>query len=104
MGACDLPGAGPPAGGPILPKRGILVRRRAVLDRPGSCRGLGPGVASGAGRPITHPPANGASLTATPSPPLGREEAEFLAALSGAFHRAQMYPDGHPTLDRAVDQ
>ena len=43
-------------------------------------------------------------MTATPSPPLGREGAEFLAALSGAFQRAQMYPDGHPTLDRAVDQ
>ena len=43
-------------------------------------------------------------MTATPSPPLGREEAEFLAVLSGAFQRAQMYPGGHPTLDRAVDQ
>jgi hypothetical protein len=43
-------------------------------------------------------------LTATPSPPLGRADAEFLTALSGAFQRAQMYPGGHPILDRAVDQ
>ena len=43
-------------------------------------------------------------MTSTPSPPLRREEAEFLAVLSAAFQRAQMYPGGHPTLDRAVDQ
>lgn len=39
------------------------------------------------------------------SPPaqLGREHAEFLLALSAAFQRAQIYPGGHPTVERAVD-
>jgi hypothetical protein len=42
-------------------------------------------------------------LTDAPSIPLRREDAEFLTALAGAFLRAQMYPGGHPTLDRAVE-
>src|ERR1051325_1593345 len=104
MGTCDLPGGGPATGGPILPKRAILVRGRAVLDRPSPCRRSRSGAASGAGRPTTHPPTNRTPLTSTPSPPLRREEAEFLAVLSAAFQRPQMYPGGHPTLDRAVDQ
>src|ERR1043166_4481908 len=103
MGTCDVPGAGPAAGGPILPKRAILVRGRAVLDRPRPCDGSRTGAAPAAGRPITHPPANGASLTATPSPTLGREEAEFLAVLSGAFQRAQMYPGGHRSEEHTSD-
>jgi len=37
------------------------------------------------------------------APPLAADYAEFLTALSGAFQRAQMYPEGHPTLDRAVE-
>ena len=38
------------------------------------------------------------------APPLARDYADFLTALSGAFQRAQMYPEGHPTLDRAIEQ
>ena len=38
------------------------------------------------------------------APPLARDYADFLTALSAAFQRAQMYPEGHPTLDRAVEQ
>jgi hypothetical protein len=34
---------------------------------------------------------------------MGREHAEFLLALSAAFQRSQIYPGGHPTVDRAVD-
>lgn len=37
------------------------------------------------------------------APPLARDYAEFLAALSAAFQRVQMYPEGHPTLDRAME-
>ncbi len=37
------------------------------------------------------------------APPLARDYAEFLTVLSAAFQRAQMYPEGHPTLDRAVE-
>ena len=37
------------------------------------------------------------------APSLARDYAEFLTALSAAFQRAQMYPEGHPTLDRAVE-
>ncbi len=42
--------------------------------------------------------------TPPPSPRLAREYADFLTALSAACQRAQIYPGGHPTLDRAVDQ
>ncbi len=42
--------------------------------------------------------------TLLPSPRLAREYADFLTALSAACQRAQIYPGGHPTLDRAVDQ
>lgn len=38
------------------------------------------------------------------APALARDYADFLTALSGAFQRAQMYPEGHPTLDRAIEQ
>jgi len=38
------------------------------------------------------------------APPLARDYADFLTALSAAFQRAQMYPEGHPTLDRAIEQ
>jgi HEAT repeat protein len=34
---------------------------------------------------------------------MGREPAELLVALSAAVQRAQIYPGGHPTVDRAVD-
>jgi hypothetical protein len=36
--------------------------------------------------------------------PLDRDHSEFLLSLAAACQRAQMYPEGHPTLDRAVDQ
>ncbi|MGH7561517.1 MAG: hypothetical protein ACRENB_10900 [Gemmatimonadales bacterium] len=40
-----------------------------------------------------------------PAPaPLGREYWDFFIALSSAFQRAQMYPGGHPILERAVGQ
>lgn len=35
---------------------------------------------------------------------LAREYADFFIALAAAFQRAQIYPGGHPTLDRAVGQ
>lgn len=38
------------------------------------------------------------------APPLARDLAGFLTAFAAALQRAQMYPEGHPTLDRAVDQ
>jgi hypothetical protein len=38
------------------------------------------------------------------APPLARDLAGFLTAFAAALHRAGMYPEGHPTLDRAVDQ
>ena len=38
------------------------------------------------------------------APPLARDLAGFLTAFAAALLRAQMYPEGHPTLDRAVDQ
>ena len=38
------------------------------------------------------------------APPLARDLAGFLTAFAAALHRAHMYPEGHPTLDRAVDQ
>ena len=34
---------------------------------------------------------------------MGGECAEFLLALSAAFQRSQIYPGGHPTVDRALD-
>lgn len=34
---------------------------------------------------------------------MGLEAADFLLALSAAFQRSQIYPGGHPTVDRAVD-
>ncbi len=37
------------------------------------------------------------------APPLAPDYAEFLTALAAGFQRAQMYPEGHPTLDRAVE-
>lgn len=37
-------------------------------------------------------------------PELAREFAEFFQALSVAYQRAQIYPVGHPSLDRAVDE
>jgi hypothetical protein len=40
----------------------------------------------------------------TAAPPLARDLAGFLTAFAAALQRAQMYPEGHPTLDRAVDQ
>ncbi len=40
--------------------------------------------------------------TAPPAAPLGREYADLFLALSAAFQRSQMYPGGHPTLDKAV--
>ncbi len=36
--------------------------------------------------------------------PLGREYWDFFMVLSSALQRAQMYPGGHPTLERAIDQ
>lgn len=39
-----------------------------------------------------------------PSAQVGREYADFFLALSAAFQRCQIYPGGHPTVDRAVDQ
>jgi len=36
------------------------------------------------------------------APPLARDLAGFLTAFAAALQRAQMYPEGHPTLDRAV--
>src|SRR5687767_9563745 len=48
-------------------------------------------------------------MTSSPQPPpgqvaLGREYWEFFIALSAALQRAQMYPAGHPILERAIDQ
>jgi hypothetical protein len=37
------------------------------------------------------------------SPQMGREHADFLLAFSGALQRSQIYPGGHPTVDRALD-
>jgi hypothetical protein len=36
--------------------------------------------------------------------PLTRDYGDFLTAFASACQRAQMYPEGHPTLDRALDQ
>lgn len=51
-------------------------------------------------------PNSGDPLVPEPAaaPPLARDLAGFLTAFAAALQRAQMYPEGHPTLDRAVDQ
>jgi hypothetical protein len=48
-------------------------------------------------------------MTSSPLPipghvALGREYWEFFISLSAALQRAQMYPSGHPILERAIDQ
>lgn len=48
-------------------------------------------------------------MTSSPLPipgyvTLGREYWEFFISLSAALQRAQMYPAGHPILERAIDQ
>ena len=43
-------------------------------------------------------------MSTAPPLALDRRHVEFLTALASAFPRALMYPGGHPTLDRALDQ